>query len=95
MIKITIMMRLGYKKETVCVVSMGQRGKMKRIPGGEEDQSMLLIYVWGQHKETHQMLFLKGRVEKGGQREYGREGEFSQNILYLYMELSHGTPLHY
>jgi hypothetical protein len=38
---------------------------MDRAQEGEEDRSMLLIYVWKQHKETHQILLLEGREEEG------------------------------
>jgi hypothetical protein len=36
------------------------------VSGGEEDQSMLLIYAWKWRKETHQTLFLKGKKEGVG-----------------------------
>jgi hypothetical protein len=38
---------------------------MHRVTETEEIQNMLHIYVWGYEKQTHQILFLKGREVKG------------------------------
>jgi hypothetical protein len=66
-----------------------RRGKERLLRGGE-DGSALPIYIWRQHKETHQILFERGRG--GGEWEYNRRSEL-EGILYKYVVLSQWNPL--
>jgi hypothetical protein len=92
-IKIIIKMGLACKRYTAGGFS--GRGKRHRVLMGEEDQIMLLIYVWRQHNKTHQILFLKGREEESWLRECNRGGKLVKNTLYAYMEFSHRTLLYH
>jgi hypothetical protein len=63
----------------------------ERVLRGEEDRSMLHMYIWRQDNEAHQTLF-----EKGGKRErelnYIRVGKLARGTLYTCMGLPQWNP---
>jgi hypothetical protein len=57
---------------------------------GVVKRNIVITYnIWRLYKETHQLLFVKGREERVGLRECNRGTEFAQIILYTHMEFSH------
>jgi hypothetical protein len=46
---------------------ISERGRRKEriLLRGQADESVLHMYIWRQHNETHQTLFERGDEEKG------------------------------
>jgi hypothetical protein len=65
MVVVEMMMLIEHEWRVWRSVEWG--GSKERILRGEEDRSMLRIYLWRQHNETHHML-------KEGERQTGRMG---------------------
>jgi hypothetical protein len=89
---IKVIMGLECKRDTVGWGNSTGGGREMEKVWEMKRFKICYIYVYGDSiKKPTKILFSK--VRGGGVREYNRGGKLAQNILYVYIELSHEAPL--